>query len=161
MCLDGLSQMAERLRARTHMRVHRVCSAVWRRRPPSRREDRGGDAVMGASDGRQEQASSSSQQEQSESSRVRRIMGLETWTAEGGARCRRGGAGAEQAVPNDPESGSSSGATHVPDRTSTILSSRTLPRCGSRSPRKHRIVRVLWETLMNDHLLKKHYPLRY
>ena len=29
----------------------------------------------------------------------------------------------------DLESGSSSGATHVPDRTSTILSPRTLPRC--------------------------------
>ena len=29
----------------------------------------------------------------------------------------------------DPESGSSSGATHVRDQTSTILSSRTLPRC--------------------------------
>ena len=36
----------------------------------------------------------------------------------------------------DPESGSSSGATHVPDQTSTILSSRTLPRCDSGSPRK-------------------------
>ena len=35
----------------------------------------------------------------------------------------------------DPESGSSSGATHVPDRTSTILSSRTLPRCDSGLPR--------------------------
>ena len=31
----------------------------------------------------------------------------------------------------DPESGSSSGSTHVPDQTSTILSSRTLPRCDS------------------------------
>ena len=31
----------------------------------------------------------------------------------------------------DPESGSSSEATHVPDRTSTILSPRTLPRCDS------------------------------
>ena len=35
----------------------------------------------------------------------------------------------------DPESGSSSGATHVPDRTSTVLSPRTLPRCDSRVPR--------------------------
>ena len=35
----------------------------------------------------------------------------------------------------DPESGSSSGATHVPDQTSTILSPRTLPRCDSGSPR--------------------------
>ena len=35
----------------------------------------------------------------------------------------------------DPESGSSSGATHVPDQTSTILSSRTLPRCDSGLPR--------------------------
>ena len=34
----------------------------------------------------------------------------------------------------DPESGSSSGATHVPDQTSTILSSRTLPRCDSGLP---------------------------
>ena len=34
----------------------------------------------------------------------------------------------------DPESGSKSGAaTHVPDRTSTILSPRTLPRCDSGS----------------------------
>ena len=31
----------------------------------------------------------------------------------------------------DPESGSSFGTTHVPDRTSTILSPRTLPRCDS------------------------------
>ena len=31
----------------------------------------------------------------------------------------------------DPESGSSSGATHVPDRTSAIPSPRTLPRCDS------------------------------
>ena len=35
----------------------------------------------------------------------------------------------------DPESGSSSGATHVPEQTSTILSSRTLPRCDSGLPR--------------------------
>ena len=35
----------------------------------------------------------------------------------------------------DPESGSSSGATHVPDRTSTIPSPRTLPRCDSGLPR--------------------------
>ena len=35
----------------------------------------------------------------------------------------------------DPESGSSSGATDVPDQTSTILSSRTLPRCDSGLPR--------------------------
>ena len=35
----------------------------------------------------------------------------------------------------DPESGSSSGATHVPDQTSTILSSRTLPHCDSGLPR--------------------------
>ena len=35
----------------------------------------------------------------------------------------------------DPESGSSSGATHVLDQTSTILSSRTLPRCDSGLPR--------------------------
>ena len=35
----------------------------------------------------------------------------------------------------DLESGSSSGATHVPGQTSTILSSRTLPRCDSGLPR--------------------------
>ena len=35
----------------------------------------------------------------------------------------------------DPESGSSSGATHVPDRTSIVLSPRTLPRCDSGLPR--------------------------
>ena len=35
----------------------------------------------------------------------------------------------------DPESGSSSGARHVPDRTSTILSHKTLPRCYSGFPR--------------------------
>ena len=35
----------------------------------------------------------------------------------------------------DPESGSSSGATHDPDRLSTILSPRTLPRCDSGLPR--------------------------
>ena len=35
---------------------------------------------------------------------------------------------------HDPDSGSSSGATHVPDQTSTILSSRTLPRCDSGLP---------------------------
>ena len=35
----------------------------------------------------------------------------------------------------DPESGSSSGATHVPDQNSTILSSRFLPRCDSGLPR--------------------------
>ena len=35
----------------------------------------------------------------------------------------------------DPESGSSSGATHVPDQTSTIPSPRTLPRCDSGLPR--------------------------
>ena len=34
----------------------------------------------------------------------------------------------------DPESGSSSGATHAPDQTSTILSSRTLLRCDSGLP---------------------------
>ena len=35
----------------------------------------------------------------------------------------------------EPESRRSSGATHVPDQTSTILSSRTLPRCDSGLPR--------------------------
>ena len=37
---------------------------------------------MGGTDGLPRPASSSSQQEQSESSKVRRTMGLETWTAE-------------------------------------------------------------------------------
>ena len=36
---------------------------------------------------------------------------------------------------HDPESGSSSGATDVPDQTSTIPSPRTLPRCDSGLPR--------------------------
>ena len=45
-------------------------------------EDRGRDAVMGDADDLQGQASSSSQQERSESSKVRRIMELEPWTAE-------------------------------------------------------------------------------
>ena len=35
----------------------------------------------------------------------------------------------------DPESGSSSGATHFPDQISTILNSRTSPRCDSGLPR--------------------------
>ena len=35
---------------------------------------------------------------------------------------------------HDLESGSSSGATHVLDQTSTIMSSRTLPRCDSGLP---------------------------
>ena len=35
----------------------------------------------------------------------------------------------------DSESGSSSGATHVPDQTPTVLSPRTLPRCDSGLPR--------------------------
>ena len=35
----------------------------------------------------------------------------------------------------DPESGSSSGATHVLDSTPTVLSSKTLPRCDSWLPR--------------------------
>ena len=35
----------------------------------------------------------------------------------------------------DPESGSSFGATHVPDETSNILCPRTLPRCDSGLPR--------------------------
>ena len=56
-------------------------------------------------------------------------------------------------------SGSSSGATHVPDQTSAILGSRTLPRCDSGLPSEiHRIVRVLWETFLKDHLFKKDYP---
>ena len=45
-------------------------------------EDRGRDSVMEAVDDSQVQASSSSQQERGERSKVRRIMGLETWTAE-------------------------------------------------------------------------------
>ena len=45
-------------------------------------EDQGRDAVMRVADDLQEQASSSSQRGQNESSKVRRIMGLETWTAE-------------------------------------------------------------------------------
>ena len=63
-----------------------VDMAVDRQRPEAGgekrgHEDRGRDAVMGAADSLQEQASCSSQQERSDSSKVRRIMGLE-WTAE-------------------------------------------------------------------------------
>ena len=39
---------------------------------------------------------------------------------------------------NASETGSSSGATNVPDETSTILSSRTSPRCDSGLPRNTR-----------------------
>ena len=61
----------------------------------------------------------------------------------------------------DPESGSSSGATHVPGQTRTILSPRTLPRCDSGCRVMHKIVWVLQETFLNDHLLRKDYPLYF
>ena len=58
----------------------------------------------------------------------------------------------------DPESGSSSGATHVPDRNSTVLSPRTLPRCDSGLPRNSpELYGYYWETFLHDHLLKKDY----
>ena len=66
--------------ARTHVRVERACSAVWRGRPPSRPRHR--QLTWQSTDDLQGQASSSSQHEPSESSKVRRIMGLETWTGE-------------------------------------------------------------------------------
>ena len=59
------------------------------------REDRGRGAVMDAADDLQRQASNSSQQEQGECSKVRRTMGLETWTAE---EEPGGGVGAQEAV---------------------------------------------------------------
>ena len=59
-----------------------VDMAVDRQEPEAGGEDRGRDAVMRTADSLQGQASSSSQQERSDSSKVRRIMGLETWTAE-------------------------------------------------------------------------------
>ena len=51
---------------------------------------------------------------------------------------------------HDPESESSSGATHVPDQTSTITTLRLDCR------KIHRIVRVLWETFLNYHLFKEY-----
>ena len=57
---------------------------------------------------------------------------------------------------HDPESASSSGPTHVPDQTSTILSPRTLPRCDSGLPHDARN-----ETFLNDHLLWKDDPLQF
>ena len=41
-------------------------------------------------------------------------------------------------------SGSSSGATHVPDQTSAILGSRTLPRCDSGLPRNTQNCTGIW-----------------
>ena len=62
---------------------------------------------------------------------------------------------------HDPESGSSSGETHVPDQTSTFLSPRTLPRCDSGLPRDTQIgTGILGNVFLNDHLLKKDYPLQ-
>ena len=97
-CLDGLSQMPERNEhahtsvSSAHALQHGVADLpqlIWQLtdRPEAgggkrRREDRGRDAVMGAADDLQRQASNSSQQEQSQSNNVRRIMGLETRTAE-------------------------------------------------------------------------------
>ena len=46
----------------------------------------------------------------------------------------------------DLESASSSGATHVLDQTSAILSSRTLPRCDSGLPQNAKNCTCLWET---------------
>ena len=60
----------------------------------------------------------------------------------------------------DPESGSSSGATHVPDQTSMILSSRTLPRCDSGLPRNTQNCTGIMGNVLNDHLIKKDYPLQ-
>ena len=54
----------------------------------------------------------------------------------------------------EPESGSSSGATHVPDRTSTIPSPRTLPRCGSGLPPDTLNGTGITRNVLNDHLLK-------
>ena len=63
---------------------------------------------------------------------------------------------------DDPESGSSSGATHVPDRTSTIPIQVPEPsRAAILDCRvTHWMVRVLQETFVNAHLLGKDYPLQ-
>ena len=58
-----------------------------------------------------------------------------------------------------PESGSSSGATHVPSKAPTILSLRTLCLAAILDCRvKNGILRVPQETFLNDHLLKKGDP---
>ena len=73
-----LSSMASQTRVAAH------ADSVGRE-PKSEVTRRGGDADSGGFDCLQEQASSSSsQQEQSDSSKVRRVMGLQTW-----ALCRR------------------------------------------------------------------------
>ena len=108
-----------------HTRVKHLCSAAWRRRPPSRHtrprltwqlidrgevggekgghEDRGGDAVMGAADDLQEQTSCSSQ-----SNKVRRF-----WISKPGplmrsqvlVKSRRFAGGADAGEPHPSDAG--------------------------------------------------------
>ena len=61
---------------------------------------------------------------------------------------------------HDPESGRSSGATHVSDRTFTILSPVTFPRCDSGLPSDTLNGKVLQDTFLNDYLLEKDKPLQ-
>ena len=58
----------------------------------------------------------------------------------------------------DPESGSSSGATHVPDQTSTILSSRTLARCDSGLPRNTQNCTGIMENVFGRPLVQEGLP---
>ena len=62
----------------------------------------------------------------------------------------------------DFESGSSSGATHVPDRTSAILESQKLAAMRFWIPAWYtKLYGIVQETFLNDHLLKNDYLLRY
>ena len=55
----------------------------------------------------------------------------------------------------DPETASSSGASHVPSQPLTFPSPRTVPCRDSGLPHDTRNIRVLQETFLNDHLLQK------
>ena len=55
----------------------------------------------------------------------------------------------------DPDSGRSSGATHVPSQPSTIPSPRTMPRCDSGLPHDKGMLWVLHETFLKAYLLEK------
>ena len=56
---------------------------------------------------------------------------------------------------HDPESGGSSGATHVPSQPSTILSSGTLPRCDSGLARDTQNCTCLQETFFERPLAQE------
>ena len=61
---------------------------------------------------------------------------------------------------DDPESWSSSGATHVPDQTSTILSPRTFPHCDSGLPRDTQNGMGTAGNVFERPPVKKDYPLQ-